>query len=206
MAAKSLIIQDGTLGYRERRLLGNFNLKLSGGVVYFLCGENGVGKTTLIRALAGLHGLEAGIRRSTFARHGLVPQSTAIDSEFPLTIGGFLDLYGCRTEHAAGLCAEFGIQRLDLPLRHCSGGELQKALLVRCLALGCDFLAIDEPSALDARGRAALRLALRGLAKNGGCAVVCTHETPDSQKSFRAALITIRDGEVFLSGDRGAGR
>jgi zinc transport system ATP-binding protein len=199
---KELVVEHGTLGYGGNFLLSDFSLRLVSGAVYFLRGENGAGKTTLIRTLVGLHPLANGNRRSAFERHGLVPQSSSIDSQFPVTIRGFLELYGPLSRHTEELCAHFGLTRMNLPLRHCSGGELQKALLVRSLAGKSDFLGIDEPSALDSKARAALWAALKELTDRGGCAVVCTHETLGPKLPFRNSTISIRDGAVFESDGR----
>lgn len=189
---RHLSIESGSLGYRRMVLLESFSLQLQGGGVYELRGENGAGKSTLLRALVGLHPLHAGRRTSNFQRHALVPQTSTLDPQYPLTVHGFLDLYGTAK---MDLILRFGLGScLDRLLRECSGGELQKALIVRALMTRPDFLAIDEPSALDSAAKAALMEVCKESAKQGGCVVICTHDSYGFDSS--GIRIEIRAGQV----------
>lgn len=189
---KSLEIRGGVLAHSGAVLLDPFDLRLQAKNIYILRGENGTGKSTLLRALTGLHPFHSGRMESSFIKHGLVPQASHLDAQFPLTVAGFLRMYGSIDTAL--------VQRLRLAhcmetlLRNCSGGELQKALLIRSLMSGCDFLGVDEPSALDAASRKALWQILSEFTASGGCAVVCTHEAeiPRGQSS----ILEIKNGSV----------
>lgn len=190
---KALEIQSGVLGHPGVVLLHSFHLRLEAKNSYILRGENGAGKSTLLRAVSGLHPLQSGRRETSFRKHALVPQASRLDAQFPLTVAGFLRMYGpvdlnlvrrLRMEHC-----------MDALLRNCSGGELQKALLIRSLMSECDFLAVDEPSALDAASREALWEILNDFTASGGCVVVCTHELENPRGAERWH-VEIRNGSV----------
>ena len=196
-----LTIDGGSLGYSRVVFLDSFSLKLEGGCLYELRGENGAGKSTLLRALAGLHPLHSGRRTSSFRRHALVPQASALDPQYPLTVHGFLSMYGSVDLDSV---ERFGLAScLNRMLRECSGGELQKALIVRALMLRPDFLALDEPSALDSNARSALSEVCRGFIAQGACVVICTH---DRYTNPRRETIEIKGGNVRVTSRGGKGK
>jgi ABC-type sulfate/molybdate transport systems ATPase subunit len=147
-------------------------LKLSvGDEVVALVGPSGAGKTTVLRAVAGLHRPDRGRiacgeevwfdrgvdlapeRRSV----GYVPQHHAL---FPhLTVAGNVAFSGADSATVDSLLARLGIAQLaaERPAR-LSGGERQRVALARALARQPKVLLLDEPlAALDAHTRRVVR-------------------------------------------------
>jgi molybdate transport system ATP-binding protein len=176
------------------------SLPLDGGPVTVLFGVSGSGKTTVLRALAGLERPDAGT--IVFAgetwldaargvhlppqqrRVGLVSQEPAL---FPhLTVAANVG-YGLsalpRPEREARVRA--AADRVHLPdallsrrPSELSGGQRQRVALARALAPGPRLLLLDEPlSALDAPSRDALRGELRRFLEASGVpALLVTHD------------------------------
>jgi molybdate transport system ATP-binding protein len=148
----------------------------AGREVVALVGPSGAGKTTVLRAVAGLHRPDAGRVRCGeevwFARRdddgdvdlpperrsvGYVPQHHAL---FPhLTVARNVAFSGAPEATVASLLTRFGIAHLagERPAR-LSGGERQRVALARALGRQPQVLLLDEPlAALDAHTRRVIR-------------------------------------------------
>ncbi|WP_051222817.1 sulfate/molybdate ABC transporter ATP-binding protein [Conexibacter woesei] len=146
--------------------------------VVALVGPSGAGKTTVLRAVAGLHRPDAGRVRCGdavwFARGergdggavdlpperrsvGYVPQHHAL---FPhLTVTRNVAFSGATEDAVTSLLTRFGIAHLsgERPAR-LSGGERQRVALARALGRQPQVLLLDEPlAALDAHTRRVVR-------------------------------------------------
>ena len=143
------------------KTLGNFHLAVQEGEftdseIIVLLGENGTGKTTFIRMLAGLTPPESGIE---------VPQlnvSYKPQKISPTFDGTVQQLLHAKIREAyihpqfisdviKPLCMEY---LYGLSVKHLSGGELQRVAITLCLGKPADIYLIDEPSAyLDSEQR-----------------------------------------------------
>lgn len=122
-------------------------------------GENGVGKTTLVRALLGQLTPKAGsIEKARDLQIGYVPQFRNLDPEYPLSIRDFVALnlpmrlvpWLSRTEKQAvnDVLAKTNLQNIqERPLGSASGGEKQRAYLAQALLRSPQLLVLDESTA-----------------------------------------------------------
>jgi molybdate transport system ATP-binding protein len=186
--------------------------------VTVLFGPSGAGKTTVLRALAGLDRPQAGsitfedrpwfdAARGVFVAPqargvGLLFQEYAL---FPhLTVAANL-AFGlhrlARAERAARvgeLAERFGLTALlERRPGKLSGGERQRVALARALAPRPRLLLLDEPlSALDAPTREALRGELRAILEGSGVpAVVVTHDRTEAL-ALGDRLAVLVDGTI----------
>lgn len=188
--AFSIHIENARLTYGERRLFENLDLTLEAGSITALLGPSGVGKTTLLRAIAGLAPVEppTRVRAGDGAPlHGRVAYMAQQDLLLPWA--GVLDnvllgwrLRGDAVSAAAQARALDLIRDVGLAGRETSrpaalsGGERQRVALARTLMENRPVVLMDEPfSALDAIGRQRLQdLAARLLA--GRTVLLVTHD------------------------------
>lgn len=204
--------------------LGTFHLDVElacGRGVTAVLGPNGSGKTTALKAVAGLHTLSGGhvrVAGETWADHDrrrhLPPEARSVGMVLadPLLFPhlSLLDnvAYGPRSrgmprraarERSGEELARVGLA--DLAARRpdqVSQGQAQRAALARALATDPAVLLLDEPlSALDPQTRSATRAELaHRLREYDGVTVLVTHDALDA--------LTLGDRLVFLEDGRTA--
>lgn len=161
------------------------------GTITGVCGPSGCGKSTLLTLIAGWEAPRHGIvTRSgvtsiawVFQNPLGVPRRTALDHVgFPLLAKGYSR--GQASEIALEIIRHFGLEDIaDRPFSTISGGEAQRLLLARALAVKPDALLIDEPTAqLDRRSAVAVNNTLGMVASRGAIVVVATHDPATQAK------------------------
>lgn len=188
-------------GRAERPALDGVSLAISAGEVVLLQGPSGGGKSTLLRALAGLvphfHGGRFSGRvvvgghdtRTTGpARLATVvgsvfqdPETHAVRTTVCRDVAFGLENLGVAADHIPERVRE-SLDRVDAGHLHdraigtLSGGERQRVALAGALAMRPCLLLLDEPtSQLDDAGVAALQRTIAGLAASGVAVVVAEH-------------------------------
>ncbi|MDX1609916.1 MAG: cytochrome c biogenesis heme-transporting ATPase CcmA, partial [Halofilum sp. (in: g-proteobacteria)] len=187
---------EGLTGVREgRTLFAGIDVALASGELVQIEGANGAGKTTLLRMICGLSMPEAGrvrwdgadvaddpdpFRRAlTFVGHAagvkrdLTPRENL---QAALAIAGGGDGARCATAlERVGLDG-----RADTPLRRLSAGQARRVSLARLLLRPNPLWVLDEPfSALDVAGKAMLEALVVDHCRNGGMALLTTHQPAD---------------------------
>ncbi len=179
-------IKDVWLSFRGRPVLEAVNLRLDEGDYLGLIGPNGSGKTTLLRVILGLLSPARGSVRvlgespaRARGRIGYVPQYTRFDASFPVNV---LDVVlmgriGSRElfRHPSKQDRDVALSSLDKvemadqagrQIGRLSGGELQRVMIARALAVEPLLLLLDEPTAsLDTRVGVSVFELLKELAR-----------------------------------------
>lgn len=165
------------------------NLALGPGEACHVTGANGTGKSTLIRALAGLHTPFAGTIDSQGAI-GLVDERPALDPHQPL--GKALSFWervdGCSDPALA--FAALGLDPLlDVPVRFLSTGQRKRAAFAALLNRGVPIWLLDEPlSGLDVDSIAGVSAIIALHIGGGGIALVASHQPLEIAGLSRLAL------------------
>lgn len=188
---------DLTLGWGDGpSVVEGVNLTVLSGQIVCLVGKSGMGKTTILHALAGLsmpregrvllHGKDVtgqpGCVSYMLQKDLLLPNLRVIDNAcLPLTLAGAPKAEA--REHARPLLERFGLKdAADKWPSQLSGGMRQRAAFLRTYLMGNDVIILDEPfSALDAITRADLRSWFREEASNLGLSVLMiTHDADEA--------------------------
>ena len=200
--------RDVTVKLGRRRILEEVSFTVDRGEFTALCGPNGGGKTTFLKAALGLLPLVSGELRvfdttpeKARPRVGYVPQVKAFNTAFPARVADViaanrrgrwpLRLGAEEREWArTALEAVGGEGLLDSSLTGLSGGEIQRVYLARALATDPDLLLLDEPTAgVDARGRAEFQELLGALASQGNRAVLLVTHSADAVRRLASRAI-----------------
>lgn len=170
-----------------------------------LLGRSGVGKTSLLKALAGLlpasgapwNGLPPQLRSI-----GYLPQEALLFPHLSVLENVAYALHGpTRLKRAQDLLAELGLEQLAR-FQPCalSGGQAKRIALARALARDVELLVLDEPSAgLDTSTRDEMLDWLRTtISRRGIPALIATHDHHIAACADRIALLA--DGHILQSG------
>ena len=171
-----------------------------------LMGASGTGKTTVLRAIAGLERPSAGHVRVESV--GLVFQFHHLFAHLSAIQNVSLALIHVRRQpkleaeaRARGLLDRLGVaHRADAMPHELSGGEAQRVAIARALAVHPPVLLMDEPTAsLDPAWRAELAATLRELSGDGTTLVIATHDAEFARACAHRVLI-LDDGRVTRDG------
>ena len=194
-------VRNLRIGYGERVLLDDASFDVHRGEIVVILGGSGSGKSSLMKSIIGLQepmagdiliegtsliSASAGEKARLQRKLGVMYQSGALfgslnvleNVRFPLD--RFTDLELAQKNLIARMLlktVEMGQAALLMP-GELSGGMLKRAGIARAMALGCDILLLDEPSAgLDPITAANLDRTILSLRKNLGFTfLVVTHE------------------------------
>ncbi|MFJ5804978.1 MULTISPECIES: metal ABC transporter ATP-binding protein [unclassified Streptomyces] len=214
-------LRGATASLGSRPVLRGIDLTVRRGEVVALLGANGSGKSTAVRAVVGQVPLTDGelslfgteFRRfRQWSRIGYVPQRTTAAAGVPATV---------REIVSAGRLARsrFGVLRkadrtaveralalvdmdtyADASINALSGGQHQRVLIARALAVEPDLLIMDEPMAgVDLANQEVLANALRHQVQAGTTILLVLHELGPLEPLIDRAVV-LRDGCVMHDG------
>ncbi|WP_088309481.1 heme ABC exporter ATP-binding protein CcmA [Novosphingobium sp. B 225] len=160
----------------DRLLFAGLSFVLAGGEALQLTGANGIGKSSLMRILAGLAPAYAGTVEFQGAV-GMVDERPALDPHQPL--GEALEFWQRLDGPADAALARLGIAGLiDVPVRYLSTGQKKRAALARLLGQEAPVWLLDEPlNGLDKRGVALVEELAAEHCRAGGICVIASHQT-----------------------------
>ncbi len=161
------------------KTLDSFNLKSAEGSIskkdsIGVLGENGIGKTTFVKILAGIIKPNKGELNSQ-VKVSYKPQYIVAEKDvFVREI-----LKNSLEKYSTELIKPLQLERLlDKQITHLSGGELQRVAIAVCLSHEADLYLLDEPSAyLDVEQRLTVSKIIKELMENWGkTALVVDHD------------------------------
>ena len=203
------------------RALDDVDLELAAGEIHALLGENGGGKSALIKILAGIHVADTGevigpaghaagpgapLDGIAFVHQDLglvetmtVTENIAIGTAFRRR-AGLIDWRASRRAALDALDAMGGGIDPDVPVGRLAAAQKSMVAIARAVAIDARVLVLDEPTATLAEADVErLHAVLRRLSDNGLAMLYVTHRLDEV---FRLAhrVSVLRDGKLRFSG------
>lgn len=172
----SVTVTDLACRRGDRVLFAGLSLALGAGEAVQVAGHNGIGKSSLLRILAGLAPAYAGAT-SVEGSVGLLDERPALDPALPLgrALAFWSRLDGdARSDHLRRL----GLSGLlDVPVRYLSTGQKKRAALARLLGQKARVWLLDEPlNGLDGHAVELTEVIAAEHCAGGGIAVIASHQ------------------------------
>lgn len=144
-----LVMDTLAKGFGGRSLFSDLNMTVTGGERIALIGDNGTGKSTLVKLIMGEEIPDAGyLYKGPAVRTAYLPQIVSFSAEERSALDTMLYDCRCQPQEARDRLAAFGFRGEDVftPVGALSGGE--KSRLRLCMLMGSDinFLILDEPT------------------------------------------------------------
>ena len=195
-----LVLRGVTVAYDRRVVLRDVSGDIARGQVVGIIGPNGGGKSTLLKAIAGIVPLAGGSVTLFGApvakarkRIACVPQREVVDWDFPVSVrdvvlmGRYphMGLLG-RASQKDHVAVEEALRRVDMAdyataqIGRLSGGQQQRVFIARALAQEAELLLLDEPmTGVDAPTQELVLEVIEEERRRGKLILMATHDLPD---------------------------
>ena len=196
-------IKNLDFSYKKTPVFNNINLSFPQGAIYGLLGENGVGKTTLLKIICGLQrpvngtctvdGMTSYDRLPAMLQHivFLPDEVTLPDNATPQKYVDELSPFYPTFSHGTflHLMQELEVEP-DRKFKEMSFGQQKKSLIAASLSLGTDYVLLDEPTnGLDIPSKAQFRSILSKIADEGKTIIISTHQVKDVENLIDPIVI-----------------
>ncbi len=182
-------IKNATFAYKNaHNVFKDINIALEKGEILSIMGSNGIGKTTLIKCIAGILKFTKGtVEFNKNARVSYVPQTKYINLSYNVLDFVSFGRNGLNPYFSSPSELDYEISRkiiqkldmvhiMDKNINEISGGELQMCYIAKSLASEPDILILDEAeSNLDFKNQRKIMLLIKELANNGMIIILNTH-------------------------------
>lgn len=191
---------DLSLGYGSKAVISGLSFSINKGDYLCIIGENGVGKSTLMKTILGLqpplHGSINFGDGLTVKDIGYLPQQDDFQKDFPASVWEVV-LSGCQGH--CGLrpfynkkekeTARQALRKMDIEkissrcYRELSGGQQQRVLLARALCAAKKIIFLDEPvSGLDPQAVSEMYKLVSELNQVGTTIIMISHDVEATLK------------------------
>ncbi|MDH3588228.1 MAG: ATP-binding cassette domain-containing protein [Gammaproteobacteria bacterium] len=199
---KVIRARNVSYGYSGEKLINNFSLKIMRGDRIGLIGNNGVGKSTLLRLLLGELEPQSGtIKHGTGLETGYFDQMRQ-DLDLEKTVADnvgdgrdYITLNG-KQRHVIGYLRGFlfDVKRAQSPVKILSGGERNRVILAKLFTRPTNLLVLDEPTNdLDVE---TLEVLEDRLVKYQGTIIVVSHDREFLDNVVTSILVFEADGRI----------
>lgn len=210
-----LLCQNLAVGYDGKTVVSGLNFEVCAGDYLCIVGENGAGKSALVKTLMQLQSpLSGSIQFGDGLQKkeiGYLPQQTIVQKDFPASVQEIVRS-GCQThcglrpfysreekQLAADAMRKMQIEGLRKRCyRELSGGQQQRGLLARALCAARKMLLLDEPAAgLDPKVTAELYSLIEKLNREDGVTILMISHDIHAAVRYASHILHIGQ-EVFF--------
>ncbi len=187
-------------------LLNGIDLEIKDGDYVSILGENGCGKSTLMKLILGFLKPTKGTIVTQAKRIGYVPQKNDFsNSSFPITVYEMLNAYRKllkikNKEVIYDVLQKVGMSSFtDSLMGTLSGGQSQKIFIARALMGNPDLLILDEPSTgVDIGSQKEIYHFLTSINKKNGITIVSVEHNLDAAISNSTLIYHLSGGKGHL--------
>ena len=196
-------IKNLSFSYKKTPVFNDINLSFPQGGIYGLLGENGVGKTTLLKIMCGLQcpgmgtctvdGLTSHdrlpemLQRIVFLPDEVTLPDNATPQKYVNELAPFYPNFSQGS--FLHLMQELEVEP-DRKFKEMSFGQQKKSLIAASLSLGTDYILLDEPTnGLDIPSKAQFRSILSKRAEEDSTIIISTHQVKDVENLIDPIVI-----------------
>ena len=209
--------KDVTLGYENKVVAKNLNFKIDQGDYLCVVGENGTGKSTLIKTLLGLikplNGeVIANVQGKNHKGVGYLPQQTQAQKDFPASVWEVVLSGVQNNDHRCPFYnkkdkaeAEKNMEKLNILdlkkrcYRELSGGQQQRVLLARALCATDSVLILDEPvTGLDPAASMELYETIKDLNKKENVTIIMVSHDIKNALNYATHILHLEQENDFF--------
>lgn len=209
--------KDVTLGYENKVVAKNLNFKIDQGDYLCVVGENGTGKSTLIKTLLGLikplNGeVIANVQGKSHKGVGYLPQQTQAQKDFPASVWEVVLSGVLNNDHRCPFYnkkdkaeAEKNMEKLNILdlkkrcYRELSGGQQQRVLLARALCATDSVLILDEPvTGLDPAASMELYETIKDLNKKENVTIIMVSHDIKNALNYATHILHLEQENDFF--------
>ena len=209
--------KDVTLGYENKVVAKNLNFKIDQGDYLCVVGENGTGKSTLIKTLLGLikplNGeVIANVQGKNHKGVGYLPQQTQAQKDFPASVWEVVLSGVLNNDHRCPFYnkkdkaeAEKNMEKLNILdlkkrcYRELSGGQQQRVLLARALCATDSVLILDEPvTGLDPAASMELYETIKDLNKKENVTIIMVSHDIKNALNYATLILHLEQENDFF--------
>lgn len=202
-----ITIEKLDFAYGKQKVFENINLNFQEGHIYGLLGENGVGKTTLLKIINGLQSPNQGeciidgknpfartpdfLQEIFFLPEGVIAPSYTTPIKYADSIGVFYPNYD--RSLFLDLMNEMEVVH-DKKFEQLSYGQKKKAMFCLAVALKTKYLLLDEPTnGLDIPSKTDFRRIMARYTTENTIAIISTHQVKDIENLIDPIVILAKD-------------
>ncbi len=216
-----IICENVSISYEKEKVIDNLSFGIEQGDYVSIVGENGSGKSSIIKGILGLVPLkngkisfEEGCKRSHI---GYISQQNPNQKDFPASVyevvlsgclssKGWLPFFSKKLKKIAKDYMELlGVDEFaDKNFKELSGGQKQRVMLARALCATDRVLFLDEPvTGLDPVAILEFYEIINNLNKTKGITIIMvTHDTQNALNYSNKILHLYRDSSKFFFGTK----